>query len=134
MLQPVDFCGYYTQVNKIESKMSEHILNRLYEILQARKNAEGEKSYVASLYEKGTEKIAEKIREEAEELIVEAQMLDKDAADVAVQKNIRSEAADLLFHMMVMLSHHDVPAEDVFEILEGRFGVSGHEEKAARSK
>lgn len=111
-----------------------HILDRLYDILQNRKNAQGDKSYVASLYQKGTDKIAEKILEEAEELIVEARLLDQGAEEQSVQQNIRSEAADLLFHMMVMLSHHNVPLTDVFEILERRFGVSGHDEKASRSK
>ncbi len=109
-----------------------HILEALYDVLQARKNAGGEKSYVASLYEKGTGKIAEKILEEAQELIDEARLLDGDAGDEEAQKNIRSEAADLLFHMMVMLSHHDVPPSDVFDILAERFGVSGHDEKASR--
>lgn len=112
--------------------MSDHILDALYQVLQTRKNAGGEKSYVASLYEKGSPKIAEKILEEAQEFIDEAYALDKDAGDADAQKNIRSEAADLLFHMMVMLSHHNVPPSEVFEVLEGRFGTSGHDEKAGR--
>lgn len=112
--------------------MSEHILNALYQVLQTRKGAGGEKSYVASLYEKGSPKIAEKILEEAQEFIDEAYALDKDKNDAEAQKNIRSEAADLLFHLMVMLSHHDVPPADVFDVLESRFGTSGHEEKASR--
>ena len=112
--------------------MENHILSRLYAILQARKSASGEKSYVASLYAKGTDKIAEKILEEAEELIVEARLLDDSPNDAALQKNIRAETADLLFHVMVMLAHHDVPPEDVFKILEQRFGTSGHDEKAGR--
>ncbi len=114
--------------------MSTHILDQLYEILQSRKNLGGEKSYVASLYEGGTDKIAAKIMEEAQELIDEARLLDDEPTDADVQKNIRAEAADLLFHMMVMLSHHDVPISDVFEVLERRFGVSGHAEKASRGK
>ena len=112
--------------------MDDHILDRLYKILLARKNAHGEKSYVASLYEKGTNKIAEKILEEAQEFIVEARQIDSAKNNETLQKNIRSEAADLLFHMMVMLAHHDVPLTDVFDILERRFGVSGHDEKASR--
>lgn len=113
--------------------MSAHILDQLYDILQQRKSAEGEKSYVASLYEKGSPKIAEKILEEAQEFIDEAYAIDKDKNDAKAQKDIRSEAADLLFHMMVMLSHHDVPPADVFDILKSRFGTSGHDEKAARN-
>ncbi len=113
---------------------TQHILDQLYDTLQTRKNANGEKSYVASLYEKGSPKIAEKILEEAQEFIDEALALDRNADDPSLQKNIRSEAADLLFHVMVMLSHHDVPPSDVFEVLQARVGVSGHDEKAARTK
>tara|TARA_R110001592_G_scaffold3525_11_gene19887 strand:+ start:5955 stop:6302 length:348 start_codon:yes stop_codon:yes gene_type:complete len=109
-----------------------HILEALYNVLLTRKNAGGEKSYVASLYEKGSPKIAEKILEEAQEFIDEAYALDKDTHGTEAQKNIRSEAADLLFHMMVMLAHHDVPPAEVFEILGKRFGTSGHDEKASR--
>jgi phosphoribosyl-ATP pyrophosphohydrolase len=112
--------------------MENHILSRLYTVLQARKSASGEKSYVATLYQKGTDKIAEKILEEAGEMIVEARLLDDSPQDTTLQKNIRAETADLLFHVMVMLAHHDVPPEDVFKILEQRFGTSGHDEKAAR--
>lgn len=114
--------------------MSNHILDRLYDILQSRKNAGGEKSYVASLYEKGSAKIAEKILEEAQEVIDEAYALDTAPDNALAQKNIRAEAADLLFHLMVMLSHHNVPPSDVFDVLEERFGTSGHDEKASRPK
>ncbi len=113
--------------------MSNHILDKLYDILQQRKNAGGEKSYVASLYEKGSPKIAEKILEEAQEVIDEALALDVAPDDAGLQKNIRGEAADLLFHLMVMMAHHDVPPSDVFDVLAERFGVSGHDEKAART-
>ena len=114
--------------------MSEHILDQLYQILQSRKNAGGEKSYVASLYEGGSPKIAEKILEEAQEFIDEAYALDKNYNDEGAKKNIRSEGADLIFHIMVMLSHHDVPPDDIFGILKQRFGISGHDEKASRNK
>ena len=112
--------------------MSDHILDRLYSILQERKGSDGEQSYVASLYAKGSSKIAEKILEEAQEFIDEAYALDQNNQDKDVQQNIRTEAADLLFHMMVMMAHQDVHPEDVFEILENRFGTSGHVEKASR--
>lgn len=112
--------------------MSEHILNRLYDILQSRKEADDEKSYVASLYKKGSPKIAEKILEEAQELIDEALALDQNPNDKTLQNNMRNEATDLLFHMLVMLSHHNIPIDDLFKILEKRFGTSGHDEKASR--
>jgi len=114
--------------------MAPHILDQLYDILQARKGTDGASSYVASLYEKGSPKIAEKILEEAQEVIDDALALDHQPDDDALQKNIRAEAADLLFHMMVMLSHHDVPPSDVFDILQARFGISGHDEKARRDE
>lgn len=114
--------------------MADHILKQLYTVLQERKNAGAEKSYVASLYAGGSPKIAEKILEEAQELIDEALALDSNPDNPTLQKNIRNEAADLLFHMMVMLSHHNVPPKDVFAILEERFGTSGHDEKASRNK
>ncbi len=114
--------------------MSDHILDALYQVLLTRKGADGEESYVSSLYEKGSPKIAEKILEEAQELIDEALTLEKNADSKASQKNIRSEAADLLFHLMIMLAHHDVPPSEVFDVLESRFGTSGHVEKACRGK
>ena len=109
-----------------------HILDKLYDILQQRKNANAQGSYVASLYAGGTDKIAKKILEEAQEFIDEALLLDKDGEDFKTQKNMRNEAADLLFHMIVMLSHHNIPLSDIFETLEQRFGTSGHDEKAGR--
>jgi len=114
--------------------MANHILDQLYSVLQERKNTSAEKSYVASLYAGNSPKIAEKILEEAQEVIDEALALDTDPNNPTLQKNIRNEAADLLFHLMVMLSHHNVPPSDVFNILETRFGTSGHEEKANRGK
>ena len=114
--------------------MTNHILDQLYEVLQERKSSTAENSYVSSLYAGNSPKIAEKILEEAQELIDEGLALDKNPNDPTLQKNIRSEAADLLFHVIVMLSHHDVPPSDVFKILEERFGISGHDEKASRTK
>lgn len=116
----------------MQENMTQHILDQLYSILQERKNAGGEKSYVASLYEHGTPKIAEKILEEAQEIIDEALALDNSPDNADLQKNIRNEAADLLFHLLVMLAHHNVPPSDVFDILQKRFGTSGHDEKASR--
>ena len=109
-----------------------HILVKLYEVLQSRKAADAENSYVASLYKKGSQKISEKIREEAEETIVEGLRLEKSPADESIRQALRSESADLLFHLWVLLAHHNIEPYEVFEILEARFGTSGHEEKASR--
>ena len=114
--------------------MDTHILERLYEVLQERKKSNPENSYVASLYSKGSAKISEKIREEAEETIVEGLRLEKSAEDPAIRKALTHESADLIFHWMVLLAHHNINPEEVFAVLEERFGVSGHDEKAARGR
>lgn len=114
--------------------MSVEILNALYDVLQARKDSDSESSYVASLYKKGSAKISEKIREEAEETIVEGLRLEKSPGDPAIHKALVSESADLLFHLWVLLAHHDIKPDEVMAVLEQRFGTSGHVEKAARSQ
>lgn len=112
--------------------MDEHILSKLYEVLQARKSADPESSYVASLYSKGSPKISEKIREEAEETIVEGLRLEKSADDPAIREALTHESADLVFHLLVLLSHHNINPNEVFAVLDKRFGISGHDEKASR--
>lgn len=109
-----------------------HILDKLYGVLMARKDADPESSYVASLYAKGSAKISEKIREEAEETIVEGLRLEKSADDPEIRKALVHESADLLFHLNVLLAHHNIEPQEVFAVLEERFGISGHDEKAAR--
>lgn len=104
--------------------MSEEILKKLYEVLLERKGADPESSYVASLYDKGTKKITEKVIEEAQETIEEAL-----AGDVY---KLKEESADLLFHLMVLWADQGIRPEDVLAVLEKRFGTGGHEEKAAR--
>jgi phosphoribosyl-ATP pyrophosphohydrolase len=101
-------------------------LQKLTEVLESRKNDDPEKSYVASLYNKGMEKILDKVEEEAAEVIV--------AASQGDQKEIIHETADLWFHTLVMLAQAGLSADDILSELDRRFGVSGHEEKAARNK
>ena len=114
--------------------MSGNILVKLYEVLQSRKESDPESSYVASLYKKGSAKISEKIREEAEETIVESLRLEKSRDDEAIRQALRNESADLLFHLWVLLAHHNIEPYEVFEVLEARFGTSGHTEKAGRKR
>ena len=114
--------------------MDTHILEKLYAVLQERKAADPEGSYVASLYAKGSAKISEKIREEAEETIVEGLRLEKSADDEAIRKALTHESADLIFHWMVLLAHHNIDPEEVFAELEKRFGISGHDEKVERGR
>ncbi len=112
--------------------MQGDVLQKLHEVLLARKSADGTKSYVASLYSKGTLHIAEKILEEAQELIDEALKLDQEPENSKTREAFRQESADLLFHWLVLLAHHDIAPKDVLAILESRMGVSGHDEKASR--
>lgn len=108
------------------------ILNKLYDVLIARKGAGAADSYAASLYAKGTNKIAEKIREEAEEAIAEAVNLDLNSGDQKIRAALANESADLVFHLLVMLAHHGVTPDEVLGVLEKRMGTSGHAEKASR--
>jgi phosphoribosyl-ATP pyrophosphohydrolase len=104
------------------------VLQQLASTLAARREADPEQSYVASLHRKGLNKILEKVGEEATEVILAA----KDAAEGGDRAAVISEVADLWFHSMVMLSHLDLDIEDVMRCLNDRLGVSGLEEKAAR--
>ncbi len=102
------------------------IITELTRVLEARKGADPDDSYVASLYSKGLNKILEKVGEEATEAILAA----KD--HTAGSDELAKETADLWFHSLVMLIHLNVPPQDVLDILAKRFGVSGHTEKASR--
>ncbi len=103
-------------------------LNQLAAVLQARKTASPDSSYVASLYHKGLNKILEKVGEEAVETIIAA----KDAASSGNCQDLIGETADLWFHSLVMLAALDQHPQAVLDELERRFGLSGHAEKAAR--
>ncbi len=106
------------------------ILNQLSQVLDQRRHANPNDSYVASLHEKGLNKILEKVGEEATEVILAA----KDAQDGGNREALVAETADLWFHCMVMLSHLGSDVDEVLEILRGRFEVSGLVEKAARNE
>ena len=106
------------------------VLVELGEILEQRKHAQADDSYVASLYAKGLNKILEKVGEEATETILAA----KDAAAGGSTDALVSETADLWFHSMVMLAHLGESPASVIRELEKRFNISGHAEKAARGK
>ncbi len=105
--------------------MSE-ILTRLSEVLEARKAADPDSSYVASLYAKGIDTILKKVGEEATETVIAAK-------DGNVEEVIY-ETADLWFHTLVMLKHLNIEPKAVLNELDRRFGLSGIEEKASRSK
>ena len=109
--------------------MTDDILRRVAQVIDSRKNAEPDTSYVASLHHKGLNKILEKVGEEAVETILAA----KDAASSGDAHNVIYETADLWFHSLVMLSALNLEPQAVLEELERRFGLSGHAEKAART-
>jgi phosphoribosyl-ATP pyrophosphohydrolase len=99
-------------------------LIRLAATIAARKGADPEASWTAKLLSKGPEKAAEKFGEEAVEAIIEAVRGDRDA--------LTREAADVIYHLLVMLAARDVTLQDVLAELEAREGRSGIEEKARR--
>ncbi len=101
------------------------ILNQLFQVLQQRKQADADSSYVASLYQAGTDKILKKLGEEATETVIAGKGGDR--------QQIIYETADLWFHSMVLLAHNDIELQAVLDELDRRFGLSGHEEKARRS-
>ena len=106
------------------------VLSQLGDILEQRKAATTEKSYVASLHDKGLNKILEKVGEEATETILAA----KDAQQSGDNKELIYETADLWFHTLVALSHLGERPESVLVELARRFDMSGLEEKASRTK
>lgn len=99
-------------------------LNRLAEVLEQRKQADPDSSYVAKLYSKGLDAILKKIGEEATETVM--------AAKDGKPDKIVYEIADLWFHTMVLLSQQGLSPQDVLTELDRRFGLSGLEEKASR--
>jgi len=100
-------------------------LEKLAATIAARKGTDPSASWTAKLLAKGPDKCAEKFGEEAIEAIIEAVKGDRTA--------LTSEAADVLFHLLVMLESRDVALADVFAELARREGVSGIAEKSARS-
>lgn len=106
----------------------DNLLARLDEVLEQRKRASAETSYVASLHQKGLNKILEKVGEECTETILAA----KDAQSSAELSDLVYETADLWFHTLVMLSHLGSNSADVLAELGRRFDLSGLEEKASR--
>ena len=104
--------------------MSNDILQRLTETLEARKGAAPESSYVAKLVSKGDDAILKKVIEEAGEVLLATKDADKE--------HLVYEVADLWFHSLVLLAHKGLSAEDVLQELARREGVSGITEKASR--
>lgn len=101
-----------------------HVLSEIAEVLEQRKGAAPESSYVAGLYAKGLDTILKKIGEEATETVIAGKQGDRE--------QIVYETADLWFHCLVLLASQDLGPDDVLQELQRRFGLSGLEEKAGR--
>lgn len=104
--------------------MSNDVLSRLQATIRARRSETAEKSYTRQLLEAGPERCAKKLGEEAVETVI-AGVSQSDEA-------LRAEAADLLYHLLVLLEARGVALDDVLAVLESRTGQSGLAEKAAR--
>jgi phosphoribosyl-ATP pyrophosphohydrolase len=106
--------------------MNDDVLKLLEKTIRARKAASGDVSYTRKLLDGGPEKCAKKLGEEAVETVIAGVSQDNAA--------LTGEAADLLYHLLVLLEVRDVPLDDVLAELESRMGQSGLEEKASRGK
>ena len=106
--------------------MTNDILARLMDVLESRKGADPETSYVAKLHNLGLDSILKKIGEESVETIIAAKSGDK--------QQIVYETADLWFHSLVLLSQQNISAQQVLDELDRRFGLSGIDEKNARKQ
>ena len=105
---------------------SDRVLADVADVLEARKQAAPDSSYVAKLYHKGLDAILKKVGEEATETVMAAKDGEKD--------KIVYEVADLWFHTMVLLAQQGLHPNDVLAELERRFGTSGLVEKANRKQ
>ena len=115
------------------------VVAELSRVLESRKSASADSSYVASLYGAGLNKILEKVGEEATEVVLASRDVAQGTPDASTPQDpeklesaLVSEVADLWFHTMVMLTHQGIAPGKVLEQLAERFGVSGIEEKRSR--
>lgn len=106
--------------------MANDVLMDLSSLIQERHKSPAETSYTRQLLDAGVEKCAQKLGEEAIETII--------AAVHQSEEEFKGEAADLLFHLLVLLEARSLSISDVLEVLKDRKGKSGLVEKASRSK
>ena len=109
---PTCHTGADTCWNEVNNKGQAGWLNHLKAVIRDRKNNPSEKSYTASLFEKGTNKIAQKVGEEAVELVIEA--MDNN------DNLFKDEAADLLFHYLVLLEQRGIDFDEIIDVLRER--------------
>jgi len=109
-----------------DARVINDVLAQVAGVLEARKGADPDQSYVAKLYGQGLDAILKKIGEEATETVLAAKSGDRG--------QIIYETADLWFHTLILLAHQGLGPSDVLAELERRFGTSGLEEKARRGR
>ncbi len=102
------------------------VLDRLYKVIDSRRNADPATSHTARLFQKGTRKIAQKVGEEAVEAVIEAVRGKRD--------RLVSESADLMYHLLVLWADARINPAEVWQELARREGMSGIEEKESRPK
>ena len=105
--------------------MSEDTVERLVATIRSRRSESGDKSYTRQLLDGGPERCAKKLGEEAVETVMAAVSGDPDS--------LKTEAADLIYHLLVLLECRGVAWRDVLSVLDKRSGTSGLDEKAARA-
>ena len=105
---------------------NETVLTRIAAQIEARKQANTQNSYVAGLFDAGEDAILQKVGEESIEFLLAAKSNDSD--------HLVAEAADVWFHMLILLSHKGLGPDDILKELNRREGVSGLAEKAARGQ
>lgn len=104
--------------------MTDDIMRKLAGTISARRSESAERSYTRQLLDAGPKRCAKKLGEEAVETVIAA-LAEDDTA-------LRNEAADLIFHLLVLLESRDIAIQEVLEVLERRMGTSGLAEKASR--
>ena len=107
-----------------DSVVLEHVLDRLYVVINSRKGADPETSYTARLFSRGRQQIAKKLGEEAVEALIEGIRGDK--------PKLIGESADMLYHLLTLWAAVNVKPQSVWNELARREGLSGIAEKAAR--
>jgi phosphoribosyl-ATP pyrophosphohydrolase len=100
------------------------ILDRLYKVIESRRGGDPSRSNTARLFAKGTEKIAQKLGEEAVETVIEGVRGKK--------RDLAAESADLLYHLLVLWADRDLKPSEVWQVLAEREGLSGIDEKKNR--
>lgn len=109
----------------VDATIGGTVLTELCATIKARRASDAGQSYTRQLLDGGPRRCAKKFGEEAVEAVMAA-VGEDDAA-------LKGEAADVLFHLLVLLEARNIPLSDVLEVLAGRMGTSGHAEKASRN-